>query len=208
MRLRLTFAKNELMRYTGNLDLHMTLQRTLRRARVPLAYSQGFNPRPRLNLASAMPLGITSREELAEVWLKETRAVSEIEAALRENVPPGLEILKLEEVSEGTPKIPNLMQAAIYEVTLRNTPEDLDKRITAIIQAKELPREKKGKTYDLRPLIEEIERLPNTETGQAELRMRLAARVGATGRADEVLAEIGLSPTDCRIVRTRLILDE
>ncbi len=59
-RLRLTFAKTAAMRYTGHLDLHTTWERTLRRARLPLAYSQGFHPQPKIQLASALPLGFTS----------------------------------------------------------------------------------------------------------------------------------------------------
>ena len=69
MRLRLTFTKTGSLKYTGHLNLHRTLERTFRRAGLPLAYSQGFNPQPRMNLAEALPLGITSECEVMDVWL-------------------------------------------------------------------------------------------------------------------------------------------
>ena len=66
IRLRIVFAKTEAMRYTSHLDLHRTWERTIRRANLPLAYSQGYNPHPRINLASALPLGFTSDCEVVE----------------------------------------------------------------------------------------------------------------------------------------------
>ena len=71
MRIRVTFSKTYHMRYTSHLDVHRTWERTLRRARLPLAYSQGFNPRPKINLAAALPLGFTSDCEIVEFWLDE-----------------------------------------------------------------------------------------------------------------------------------------
>lgn len=78
MRLRLTFAKTDAMRFTGNLDLHRTWERTIRRAGLPLAYSQGFHPQPRLNLASALPLGFTSQFEMVDVWLENEMPLEQI----------------------------------------------------------------------------------------------------------------------------------
>ena len=77
------------MRYTSHLDVHRTWERTLRRARLPLAYSQGFNKRPKINLAVALPLGFTSDCELVEFWLDGTPTLSEVESRLREAAPSG-----------------------------------------------------------------------------------------------------------------------
>ena len=81
-RLRLTFAKTEAMRFTGHLDLHHTWERTFRRAGLPLAYSQGFNPHPRLNLASALPLGFTSECEVIDVWLEQEMEPEQVDGGL------------------------------------------------------------------------------------------------------------------------------
>jgi radical SAM-linked protein len=70
MRIQITFSKTGAMRFTGHLDLHRAWERTFRRAALPLAYSQGYNPRPKMNLASALPLGFTSECEVIDVRLE------------------------------------------------------------------------------------------------------------------------------------------
>ncbi len=208
MRLRIKFIKNENMRYTGHLDLYHTLERTFRRADLPVAYSQGFNQRPRLNLASALPLGLTSRDELAEVWLEEPRSLADIKAALEASAPPGLVFTAVAEVPAESPKLPNLIHAAEYRAILETFPSDLDDRITHLLSAKSLPRTRRRKSYDLRPLIEEILRLPGGGHGTIELSIRLASRPGATGRVDEVLEALGIDALSARIERTKLVLED
>ena len=59
------------MQFTGHLDLILTWERTFRRASLPLAYSEGFNPRPIINLAAPLPLGFISTAEIGDFWLSE-----------------------------------------------------------------------------------------------------------------------------------------
>jgi hypothetical protein len=73
-RYRITFSKTEAMRFTGHLDLHRTWERTFRRAGLPLAYSEGFNPHPKINIGAALPLGCLSRGDLIDAWLERERA--------------------------------------------------------------------------------------------------------------------------------------
>ena len=87
MRLRIGFAKNDLMRFTGHLDLHRSWERIFRRAGLPLAYTQGFSPHPRINLASALPLGFTSEAELVDVWLEAELPLDEIARTLTARYP-------------------------------------------------------------------------------------------------------------------------
>src|SRR5258707_4321734 len=67
MRIRITFAKQGALRYTGHLDLHKIWERTARRADLDLIYSQGFHPQPKMQLAAALPLGFSSRCELLDM---------------------------------------------------------------------------------------------------------------------------------------------
>ena len=71
-RIRISFSKTEAMRFTGHLDLILTWERTFRRADLPLSYSEGFNPRPVINLAAPLPLGFISTAEIGDFWLSET----------------------------------------------------------------------------------------------------------------------------------------
>jgi len=202
MRIRVTFSKTDHMRYTSHLDLHRTWERTLRRARLPLAYSQGFNKRPKINLGAALPLGFTSDCEIVEFWLDGTPSQSEIEARLQEAAPPGIKIHEIEEIDPQTPKIPNLVDSAQYDVTLLEPVTDLERRVSDVLDAETLPRERRGKTYDLRPLVEEIQ-IPEAD----HLALQLAARSGATGRPEEVLLALGIDPVAARVHRTALILN-
>ncbi|MDP7259777.1 MAG: TIGR03936 family radical SAM-associated protein, partial [Anaerolineales bacterium] len=94
-RLRITFAKRGAARFIGNLDLHRTWERTLRRANAPLAYSQGFHPTPKLQLASALPLGINSEAEVVDIWLREPVRLNDMLAAVAAAAPPGIEALDI-----------------------------------------------------------------------------------------------------------------
>jgi radical SAM-linked protein len=210
MRLRITFAKQGALRYTSTLDLHKIWERTARRADLPLAYSQGFHPQPKIQLAAALPLGFSSRCELADLWLTTDVPVSGLPEHLQGAVPPGLRIMSADAVDERGPALQTLVESAEYEVDLLESVghEDLSRRLAALVVAESLPRERRGKDYDLRPLIEEISTGRIKGGTQVRLFMRLAARESATGRPDEVLAELGIPLEDAQIERTRIIFKE
>ncbi|MBI4631746.1 MAG: DUF2344 domain-containing protein [Chloroflexi bacterium] len=187
MRLRLTFTKTDSLKYIGHLDLHRTLERTLRRAGLPLAYSQGFNPQPKMNLAEALPLGITSECEVMDVWLETRIDLEQAKKDLDRATPPGMRILSLNEVDERLPPLQTQVVAAEYRVTVSGgVTVDLDSRLRDLLSQPTLMRERRGKHYDLRPLIESLSVEENI------LVMKLSARDGATGRPDEVLKALGM----------------
>lgn len=205
MRLRITFTKTEAMRFTGNLDLHRTWERTFRRAGLPLAYSQGFHPQPRINLASALPLGFTSDSELVDIWLEKDLPLDEIQKALQGALPPGIGILQIEEVDPQAPALQTQIQSVEYIITLLDHSENsIDQRLQELMTAETLPRERRDKQYDLRPLILELERLPDDDQGHCCLRMRLLSQSGATGRPEEVLLALEIQVESARVHRTRL----
>lgn len=206
MRLRINFSKTEAMRYTSHLDLHRTWERTIRRARLPLVYSQGFNPRPKINLAAALPLGFTSSFEIVEIWLDRELSLDEIEDSLASAVPSGIAIQTVVVVDPKGPKLPNLVETAEYSIILLDPVPDLTARVDQLLGSEHLVRERRGKTYDLRPLIEGLQPATSTSNGEQQLDVRLVARSGATGRPDEVLHAMGIDPHRARIERTALYL--
>lgn len=212
MRYRTTFAKTDAMRFTGNLDLHRTLERTMRRANLPLAYSQGFNPRPKLTLADALPLGYTSGDEIADFWLDEDLPPEAITPALEKAAPPGIEFLSLEVIDPQAAKLQNTLASAVYQATLFEPLEEMENKVADLLAAPELPRQKtrKGKVrhYDLRALILDIQPLPGDQAGHQRLEMRLQAREGATTRPNEILTELGADPLETRVHRTALVFAE
>jgi len=193
------------MRYTSHLDLYRTWERTLRRANLPLSYSQGFKPHPRLNLASALPLGFTSQAEVVDVWLENDAPIDELERILVRALPPGLQVEQIRQVELQAPGLQVKLVAAEYLVTLLQPYPDLDTRLREVLSAINLPRERRGKTYDLRPLIQDIQRPADDENGCQRIFMRLSARESATGRPEEVLLCANIDPLSARIHRSRLI---
>lgn len=205
MRIRITFAKTGDMRYTGHLDLHRTWERTLRRAQLPLAYSQGFNPHPKINLASALPLGFTGEAEVVDVWLEQDLPLEAVEADLKRAAPPGIDIRLIERVDDRAPTLQTVLESSEYEVTLLEAVEDLDRRVEGLLARDSLPRVRRDKPYDLRPLVLTLEPIPPDEEGHARLLLRLTAQEGATGRPEEVLDELGVDPLTARVHRRQLI---
>jgi radical SAM-linked protein len=201
-RYRLTFAKGDPMRFTGHLDLHHTWERMLRRAGAPVAHTQGYNPRQRISLGLALPLGFTSECELIDVWLDELMPPEKLQVYLNCTAPPGLLIQAVQIVDQREPSLQKQMLAATYEVFLDQdaAPPDLSARVQDLMQCSELPRQRRGKDYDLRPLIEALE-VGQANRSSTALHMRLAAREGATGRPEEVLLSLDLDPHTARIHR-------
>jgi radical SAM-linked protein len=205
-RLRFRFSKAGPARFISHLDLARALERALNRARIPVAYTQGFNRRPRLQFAAALPLGFTSEAELADVWLLERVEPATAQQQLISRMAPGLTVHEVWEVPLEAPA----MQAATVETTfVAFLPEKADmralqQRVAAALAAQTLPRERRGKEYDLRPLIHDLALAPMD--GGWQLALRLALEPGATGRPDEVLAALGLAPLDLRVHRTAIVL--
>ena len=265
MRLRITFSKSGALRYTGHLDLQTTWERTIRRAGLPLAYTHGFHPGPRIQIASALPLGFIGRAEIVDIWLQGPIAAGQDPSvgagfipaldsnhglaqgdhapkirgqagrpyvdALQSAAPPGLTLVSVEQVDEAGPALQTQVESAEYEATLLDPVDEVElaKRLAAALNTESLPRERRGRMYNLRPLIEELSILPTktllqaaspppgkvprmgtaTEavlSGVEKIFMRLAARDGATARPEAVLDVLGIPFETTRIERTRLIL--
>lgn len=190
------------MRFTGHLDLHRAWERTFRRARLPLAYTLGFHPQPRIQLAGALPLGFTSDCELADIWLEHDLAVEEAQAALTISAPPGIGILAAEIIDDKQPPLQVLLRSATYAVALDAPEPDLAPRIAGLLAQTQLPRTRRDKAYDLRPLIESL--TPGAEP-ERSLAMQLAARDAATGRPEEVVAALGCDSSAAHYHRTGLL---
>ncbi len=202
MRIRITFSKTGALKYIGNLDLHTIWERATRRAGLPLAYTQGFHPQPKINLASPLPLGISSHCEVVDLRLNEDIDPANLPARLQSAMPSGIGIVKVESVDEREPSLQTQVISAEYEATLTEASDGsaLKRKMDELLESESIPRERRGKPYDLRPLIEELELV-----SENKIRMRLAAREGATGRPDEVLDALGIPIEKAQVERSNLI---
>lgn len=209
MRVRITFTKQGALRFIGHLDLHRLWERAMRRADLPIAYSQGFHPQPKISLAAALPLGFSSRGEVLDVRLNEELSIEDISARLQEALPPDVKIVDVRAVDERAPALQTRVLSAAYNVHLTEPVDgsELTRRVETLMNSESLIRERRDKSYDLRPLIEMISVVTEAD-GKVWLKMTLAAREGATGRPEEVLSALGIEPDTARVERTRLIFQD
>ncbi|MCE2471879.1 MAG: TIGR03936 family radical SAM-associated protein [Anaerolineae bacterium] len=160
-RLRITFGKTGSLRYTSSLDVAKIWERVLRRADLPIMYTQGFNTRPRIRLAMPLPLGISSECEILDVSLRQRIDVDE--AALRSRLlavaPQGLTIGRIVEVDLRASTLHSLIDSAEYRIHFVDEvdPEYLRLKISEIMNRKSIiidrTRRRKRSVMDIRPLI-------------------------------------------------------
>jgi radical SAM-linked protein len=207
--MRLGFSRGAELRFITHLDLMRFWERALRRAEIDVAYSEGFSPHPQISLAAPLPVGVTSRGELMDVFLASQTSTEALEETLSRQLPPGLSIISVTEIPLALPSIQSQLRAAEYEVAVQ---DDVDmgllrSAVADLLAKTELPwiqkREKETKRYDLRPLI--LGLWLRDWSGEHLLEMRLRADNEATGRPDQVIAALNL-PEGLLVERTRLLL--
>jgi radical SAM-linked protein len=208
---RILFAKIEAMRFTGHLDLFRAWERLLRRAQVPLAYSTGFHPHPKIQIGAALPLGVTGENELLDIETSEECDADALARQISDAVPPGLSAIRVTALLADSPGLEKLVVAGNYiAVALDGAwPEDLPQRIEQLLAGATLPRERRGKSYDLRPRILSLALDGNVPAlTQRGLRMKLSLTPDATGRPDEVLSALDMESLPVLVKREKLITRE
>jgi radical SAM-linked protein len=205
-RIRILFSKGEALQFTGHLDLHKIWERTFRRAHLPLSYSQGFHPQPRIQLACALPLGFTSTAELADVWLDSDLSIDEITRSLTDTAQPGLIIHAIESIPVYQTPLQNRVTSVVYNLRFLDPINlaNLEQKIQLLLEKPVLLRERRGKTYDLRPLIENVKIFH--EGSHVVIRLQISALPGATGRPEEFLEELNVDPSSVDIQRIEIHL--
>jgi radical SAM-linked protein len=212
-RLRVRHSKESLAKYISHLDLMRVWERALRRAAVPVAYSRGFNPRPRMAFAAALPVGFSSEAEVLEVSLTRPLPPLDFVKKVSPQLPEGVSISSVEVVPLTLPSLQSSMRQAEYLVRLATDApfHAIRGRMQRLLSVESIPRRRrhKGKirSYDLRPLIDDLWLEGRSEDG-IDIGMRLQLSSQATGRPDDVVEALGYAEDAVSIHRTRLIWDE
>jgi radical SAM-linked protein len=212
----MTFASGGPMRYVSHLDTMRTWERAIRRARLPLSYSQGFSPHARIAFAAPLPVGVEGERELMDLWLDEATAPAEVARRLTASTPPGLDVVAIEEVLEKQPSMQSILSHAEYRARLDTAHLDLEggcseiaDRIAALLALAELDweeqRGEKVRRYDLRRTILELA-LDLEDLDPPTLSMRLSLEQGRTGRPAQVLRALNLDAGVPLIARTTVWL--
>lgn len=210
-RLRIRFCRREEVKFISHLDLMRLWQRALNRAGVPLAYSEGFNPHPRMSLAAPLPLGVTSEVELMDVVLAKWISPHSFTAAVSRQLPRGIEILQVYNTPLTMPSLQSQVRYTEYKVELETdrSQEEVKAAIASLLATEHLPwqhqRDTGPRHYDLRALIDDLW-LIDGNTGCGTIGMRLRCDSSGSGRPEQVAAALGFENYPKSIHRTKLIL--
>ncbi len=156
MRIIVKFSKQAPVRFVSHLDIQRLFQRAFRRANIPLAYSQGFNPHPLLSFATALSVGYTSDGEWLDVKLAEHMRAEAFQEAVNAVLPRGFRISECVEVDDAFPSLSALMAAAEYDVVLGLPEELLNARLQALLASPIMVKKKTKagiRTVDIRPQL-------------------------------------------------------
>jgi radical SAM-linked protein len=117
-KLRIRYAKRGRLRFASHRDLARALERALRRAQVPMAFSAGFTPHPKISYLGAAPTGAASEAEYLEIGLAERREPEDVRAALDAALPEDVAVLECVEAAEGTGSLADRIDAAAWRIEL------------------------------------------------------------------------------------------
>ena len=211
-RLRVKFKRGEEIKFISHLDLIRLWQRALHRANIPLAYSQGFSPHPRISLAAPLALGITSEAELMDISTTKLASPHFFTAAISQQVPPGVEILQVLQISPNQSSLQSQVRYAEYrvEVETEKKSEDVESALNTLLSAERLPwqhqRDTGPRNYDLRALIDDLW-LIDYHHPYCTIGMRLRCGNSGSGRPEQVALALGFAQPPRSVHRTRLILE-
>ncbi|SEB44712.1 radical SAM-linked protein [Nocardioides exalbidus] len=188
-RLRVRYAKRGRLRFTSHRDFSRAFERAVFRARVPMAYSSGFNPHPRISYAGAAPTGSASEAEYLELALAEVVVPADVHAMLDEALPPGLDVLEVVESPGGS--LADLLEVSRWQIDLAGGRDATLAAVAAFLAADEALVErmtKKGmREFDARGAVIALEVLPaDTAPGRTSLDVVLRHGTPAV-RPDDVL---------------------
>ncbi len=206
-RYRARFSKNGRLRWLGHLDLVRMLVRALRRAGFAMAYSRGFNPRPRVSFGPALPVGVDSEAEYMDFESHDRLDAETARERINAALPPGLRFEMVRPIAADTAKLGDAVRAARYRVTT-GEPLDIEAGVAALRAAGTLTlRRKKGRvqTFEAEREILDVEKLDETS-----LRLTLAVHSGeASLRPDEALGQAfgSRQASSFRLTREDLLVD-
>lgn len=211
---RLTFSKTGPLRFLSHLDLSAAFARAVSRARLPIAFSFGFNPHPRLSFGPPLAVGQEGLAECLDMELTGYLAPKIIEERLNATLPGGLRIVEARVISPSADSLSASVTGYHYSVMLPEAPDDLARNAASLMAADTYPvvrpSPKGAKTVDIRQYIKDLTVIP--AQGGVEVIMELGDDGGKTARPTEVIRAItGLSDDDATIlpiVRRSMDLNE
>jgi radical SAM-linked protein len=189
-RLRVRYAKRGRLRFTSHRDFSRAFERAVFRAGLPMAYSSGFNPHPRISYAGASPTGAASEAEYLELALAEVVEPAAALAALDEAMPDGLDMVEVVE-APGT-ALSDLLQASQWRIVLPVPSDRAEAAVSTFLAADEVLVQrmtKKGlRDFDSRGAVLSLAATPEGDGAVLDLVLR---HLEPAVRPDDVLSGLG-----------------
>lgn len=176
---RIRFSKHGLLAYVGHLDLARTFDRAVRRSGLPVAYSEGFNPRAKIAFASPLPVGVESEAELCVVDLVAPVDLRELHRRLSAQLPPSLEIVELSGGYRGrrSPLADVAYAEYLAELRVPCSAAELEAAVSAVLAAESVRAWRRTKSgegqQEIRPGIVELE-VVDVEARRLRMRLQIA----------------------------------
>jgi radical SAM-linked protein len=186
-RFRLRFQKVDRARYLGHLELTRLLQRAMRRAKIPLVFSQGFHPLPRVSFGPPLPVGHESEAEFFDIQIRGRFFPGEALREINGSLPPGVQALEIHEISLKSPSIFDMIEKITYQIFVPDSAKVPPAAALSFRDAEKFPARwaRKNRPLDLKSVVERFSR---QEGNRIELTLR--ANPEGTPRPEEVLALI------------------
>jgi radical SAM-linked protein len=215
VRMRVAFEKYGKIRFTSHRDVARIWERTLRRASVPVAYSEGFSPRPKLSFGLALSTGHESDAEYLDIDLDPERVdgldTDKLVDELSGHLPVGMAVTAVNVIDRQTPSLQQAVTSCTWQIDVADIDvETVERAVAQALSAKTMivTRERKGKqvTDDLRPLVLSLSvegPIEADDTGTVA-GVRLIAELGTQPRAvrvSELLSALDPPLTERRVVR-------
>ncbi len=212
MRIRLRFTKVGKIRWTSHRDLARVWERTIRRVRLPVAYSQGFSPHPKLHFGLALSTGHESLAEFIDIDLDDAApncpAAADLPAlmpVLSDALPIGLAITGIAEIASNAPSLQQAVESCEWDIEVRGvTPDVAAPAVERVLAAPEITvtRQRKGKdvTDDVRPYVLALSVVGPTDAGTL-LTAHLATQPRGL-RVSELLAVLDVDGAEGLVRRT------
>ncbi|WP_406677909.1 TIGR03936 family radical SAM-associated protein [Moorella sp. ACPs] len=206
MRFRIKYSKGGQAVFLGHLEMLRLWQRAMRRAGLPLAYSHGFNPHPRLAFGPALAVGIESLAEYLDVELTAPLDILEVKERLQAQLPAGLQLLQVFTIPDQAPALTAIINAAAYRVTWEEPPnpkmlqEKAETFLSRPVVEVSRPGKEGARVKDIRPGVFQLDVKP-----EAALEMLLECSSRGVVRPEEVVGAMALEGP-YRVIRTGLFI--
>jgi radical SAM-linked protein len=212
-KMRIRYAKRGPLRFTSHRDFARAFERAIRRAGVPIAFSQGFTPHPKISYASAAPTGVASEAEYVEIGLSAPADPAAVRASLDSALSPGLDVLQVVVATVGS-SLADRIDASRWSIELPGVAEDqLEAAVKAFLAADEIMVERMTKQgrrrFDTRTAVVTMTTgaVPGTGSDPGYAIMNIVVRqVTPSVRPDDVLAGLRVvadlePPVPPRVIR-------